>query len=143
MTRKKKPSAQQVPQQVTDDAGWTHVIKGPKSNLALTSSLPFHPSEASLTTEDYAKKFHASIVPQWQESSCWQSLKSLFEQDILTSEHITITKCICLGLGSPTAYENSSSQLAALIAILEVLSMYSICLPRSTKRHPNHRLENH
>jgi len=126
MTRKKKVSAQEKRQQVTDPSGWTHIVKGPKSNAASISQLPSQRLETSLTVKDHATKFQTLYTPHWQRSACLQSLKRVFEQDILTAEHITLTKCVCLGLGSLTVGTATSSyELAALVTMLELLSMHS------------------
>lgn len=126
MARKKKSSAQQKRQQVTDPSGWTHIVKGPQSNMASISIPPFQRLETSFTVEDYSNQFQKLYTTHCQASPCMSSLKSVFEQDILTAERIILTKCVCLGLGSLTmGTPDSSYQLAALITMLEILSMHS------------------
>lgn len=125
MTRKKKSSAQQKRQQVMDPSGWTHIVKGPKSNMASISTPPFQRLETALTVEDYSNQFYNLYTTRWQSSPCLSELKCVFEQGILTAERIILTKCVCLGLGSLTmGTPDSSYQLAALITMLELLSMH-------------------
>lgn len=127
MTRRKKPPPQRKIQQVTDSSGWTHVIKGPSGiiNPGTTyKRLQYGKStETKYTLETYLDKFREHYAPIWRESTCFKSLSNTFEQNILPAENITITQCICLGLGSmTTGSECSSYELAALITILEILS---------------------
>jgi hypothetical protein len=126
MTRKKKTSAQQKRQQVTDSSGWTHVLKGARSITALFPTSPFHRLGTSLTVEAYSKEFQMLYSTHWLKSTCLPSLRSVFEQDVLTADRVILTKCVCLGLGCLTAGTlDSSFQLAALITMLEMLSMHS------------------
>ena len=127
MTRKKKPPLQSKRHAVTDDSGWTHITKGPKStiNTQYTKRLLQQQKirRESLSLEAYSDKFEKYYTPKWRESSCFRSLESILEQDVLSANNtITITRCVCLGLGSPTAgVEVSSWELAALISMLEIL----------------------
>lgn len=131
MTRKRKLPVQQKRQQVTDSSGWTHIVKGPKSDMATISQLPSQRLETSLTVEVYASKFRMMYSPQWQESPCLQSLRRLFEHDILPAENITLSNCVCLGLGSLTVGTPTSSyELVALTSMLEMMSMYSYIYSR-------------
>lgn len=126
MARKRKPSARQKRQEVTDPSGWTHIVKGPQSTMASISTRPFQRLETSFTVEDYSNQFQKLYTTHWQASPCLSSLKRVFEQDILTAQRIILTKCVCLGLGSLTmGTPDSSYQLAALITMLEILSMCS------------------
>ena len=135
MTRKKKrPPLQSKRQAVTDDSGWTHITKGPKGviNTAQTKILLQQEKirREGLSLEAYAHKFENYYQPRWRESSCFRKLEAIIENEMLTQgkgkgeRNVEITKCVCLGLGSPTAgVEVSSWELAALISILEILGM--------------------
>lgn len=130
MTRKKKkPPPQQKRHQITDSSGWTHIIRGPTSSMSSPSSLMLLPTEkleTSYTVEQYALNFWSKYSPHWRESSCFESLTRFFEYGFIDSSRVAITKCVCLGLGSLTVGQRSSSyQLAALISMLEILGMYS------------------
>lgn len=125
MTRRKKRPQRKL-QQVTDSSGWTHVVKGPPGTIdARTAGIRLEhekSAETKYTLKTYLARFRKHYAPTWQESSCSQSLSRLLEQEILPAEHIEITQCICLGLGSMTAgSESSSFELAALISMLELL----------------------
>lgn len=130
MTRRKKPPPQRKIQQVTDASGWTHVIKGPPGiiiNTQTTTGTRLEdgkPAESRYTLETYLARLRTHYTPIWRESNCFKSLSRTFEQDILlpAENNVTITQCVCLGLGSMTAgSESSSYELAALISILEIL----------------------
>lgn len=129
MTRKKKPPPQSKRHAVTDNSGWTHITKGPKSTIDTQHTIRLLQQEKirreSLSLEACSDKFEKYYTPKWRESSCFRNLESTLEQDVLSANNtITITRCVCLGLGSPTAgVEVSSWELAALISILEILGI--------------------
>ena len=126
MTRKKKQQPQQQKRhQVTDSSGWTHIIKGPTSPVTSDRHLPPERINPSLTLEAYAELFQMRYIPQWQDSSCFRSLARVLEEGVLAADHLTLCRCICLGLGSLTAGTTASSyELATLISILEILSTH-------------------
>ena len=126
MTRHKKSRPQRKIQQVTDSSGWTHVIKGPPGIIdprSIKTRLENRKStETKYTLETYLDRFRKHYAPIWKESNCFESLSRTFEQTILPLANITISQCICLGLGSLTAGSDSSSyELAALTSMLEIL----------------------
>ena len=126
MTRRKKAPPQRKIQHVTDSSGWTHVVKGPSGIIDPTSTdkhvASMKSNVSKYTPETYLDRFRTHYVPIWRESCCFKSLSRIFEQDILPAEHMTVTQCICLGLGSITARSESSSyELAALLSMLEIL----------------------
>ena len=102
------------------------MVRGPTNDIASARQLP--PSErlaTSLTAEAYADTFRTTFTPHWQQSLCLQRLTRIFEQQILTADNITLTKCVCLGLGSLTAGTPTSSyELAVLISVLQILGVY-------------------
>ena len=127
MTRKQKPPPQSKRHAITDDTGWTHITKGPKSavNTQRTKRLLQHESirRESLSLETYSQKFKNHYTPRWLESTCYTKLKNILEDNVLPgTSNVKITNCVCLGLGSPTAgVEVSSWELAALVSLLEIL----------------------
>ena len=129
MTRKKKPPPQSKRHAVTDNSGWTQITKGPKSTNDTQHTKRLLQQEKirreSLSLEAYSDRFEKYYTPKWRESSCFRNLESILEQDVLSANNtVTITRCVCLGLGSPTAgVEVSSWELAALISILEILGI--------------------
>ena len=125
MSRKKKPP-QAKRQQVTDSSGWTHIIRGPKAEMTSISRLTTERSETSLTVEAYTEKFWTKYNDQWQQSACLHTLEVMLfhfmDQGIGGSAKVSLTKCVCLGLGSLTVgLPSSSFELAALRSILECL----------------------
>ncbi len=127
MTRKKKQFPQQKRQQVMDSSGWTHIVKGAKNVMTSVKALASNQHQTSFTVDSYANTFQTKYTPQWRESSCWQGLTCMIEREILASENITLTKCVCLGLGSLTVgshTDTSSYELAALVSMLGLLGMY-------------------
>jgi len=126
-TRKKKPSHKKRVQ-ITDSAGWTHVVNGHKaapstegianqfSSLSMVDDVP-----PAAIAERQQKNNKA-----WSESQCCKDLSRLLEDKVLSREDISIDSCVCLGLGSFTAGRDSSSwELSALIWMLEFLRSYS------------------
>ena len=93
--------------------------------MSETSHLaPSNQIQVSPTPESYGELFRAKYFPRWQESPCLQNITRIFEQSILTSKDITITKCVCLGLGSLTAdfnMDTSSYEFAAFISMVDLL----------------------
>lgn len=131
MTGKKKPTPQQKRQQVVDASGWTHIVKGRPSNSRTQHSiLASHQRSSSLDTsftlETYLSKFRNHYFPRWRESSCFKGLERIFEENIsVLRGGITITDCVCLGLGSMTSgLETPSFELAALMDMLEILGSF-------------------
>lgn len=145
MTRRKKPPPQHNKRrQITDSAGWTHVIKGPPATIDPTSTASHlqlrgkSPTETKYTLETYLDRFRNHYLPIWKGSTCFEKLSRILEREMLPSsvapknDDVVITRCVCLGLGSMTAgSESSSYELAALISILELLGrsgvFYSEC----------------
>ncbi|KAL2044017.1 hypothetical protein N7G274_003538 [Stereocaulon virgatum] len=127
MTRKQKPAPQSKRHAVTDDTGWTHITKGPKSTINTQRTKRLLQQETirrePLSLEPYSQKFKTHYTPRWRESSCFQKLKPILEDATRTgASNPRITQCVCLGLGSPTAgVEASSWELAALLSLLEIL----------------------
>ena len=114
--------------QVTDTTGWTHIIKGSRSqsnqqHLLSTSLQPTEISEG-LTLEKVLEK-HETCTRRWRESDCLKEVERILHEEVLTSNKVIITRCVCLGLGSLTrAYgetANSWYELATLISVLEIL----------------------
>lgn len=137
MTRRKKPPPQSKLQHITDDSGWTHVIKGRPGILDPTTTdirlRHGKATETKYTLDTYLDRFRNHYTPTWRESYCFKGLTRIFEQDILPAENILISQCICLGLGSMTAgSESSSYELAALLSILEILGINA----REPRRKP-------
>lgn len=142
MTRRKKPPPQHSKRrQITDSAGWTHVIKGPPGTIHHPTSTPSHLelggkpiTETGYTLETYLDRFRSHYVPIWKGSSCFENLSRILERDMLPSSaaaqknDVVITRCVCLGLGSMTAgSESSSYELAALMSMLEILGRSVVC----------------
>ncbi len=140
MSRKKhkKRDARQNRIQVTDDAGWTHIMKGSRCQRHQRHiSFPEDgmPMEAlkDLTVDKILVKFY-KYCKKWKESECFQAFQLNLEDDVLASEKVNLTRCVCLGLGSLTSERASAAsmyQLAFLSATLKMLGLSSI-LPSNT-----------
>lgn len=128
-----KASRSQIAQpkrfQVTDITGWTHIVKGSKNRGKALHTLPmrFEPAEfPDGLTFDMVLEQHQKCMRRWQESDCLNALERIISGQVLTSENLRITRCICLGLGSLTRNdgcgERSRYQLTTLISVLEILS---------------------
>lgn len=123
----KKPAKELLPKKsvkVTDDSGWTQVIRGRgKAQKAQASHPKFNglqmPDKISL--QELSKK-HAGYVDSWKQSECWQNLLKILQENVLSNPRIRLTSCTCLGLGSLSAgKESSKHQMAALVSILQLL----------------------
>ena len=135
MTRKKKRPSQSKRQKVTDSSGWTHIIKGPTNTPSPRRRMPPDQIQPSITLKEYTDKFHAKNIPHWKESSCFKKLTRILEEEILAAENVTISRCVCLGLGSLTAGTLASSyELATFMSVLETLS---------THLSPEHPIQRH
>lgn len=141
MTRRKKPPPQHSKRrQITDSAGWTHVIKGPPGTIHHPTSTASHlelggkpTTETGYTLETYLDRFRNHYVPIWKGSPCFENLSRILEREMLPSSaaqknDVVVTRCVCLGLGSMTAgSESSSYELAALMSMLEILGRSDVC----------------
>ena len=129
MARKKhkKQNEQQKRLQVTDEAGWTHIIKGSRAqkhqrHVGSNESLkPSEPPEG-FTVDKMKAKFH-TCCQHWMESESFKNFKLILEEGILTSEKVDITRCVCLGLGSLSGREASMYELVFLYTTLEILGL--------------------
>ena len=128
MKRKKHPPKRH---QIVDQDGWTHVVKGPRSNKAL---IPIDRNEHSLTTVldplTIAAK-HTEYGRRWRESEAYKQSAGFIQSTLLPLENLYIDCCICLGLGSFTMDEpllhhgpdprRALSQLVAFESWIELL----------------------
>ena len=139
-------------QEILDPNGWTHVVKTAPKNISQDLKLGLSllrnkpdidgatcsPTEVpdGLTVE-MAREKYASYLARWNNTRYCQDLQRDFKNIILPVNHLEITQCICLGLGSffakshffslfeGAAVRESFSQLLALVTMLDVLSMWS------------------
>ena len=132
MTRR-KPKEQNEKQkrlQVTDEAGWTHIIKGSRAqrhqrNVSLNEYLkPLEPPE-DLTVDKMKDKFQ-KFCQHWKESESFKNFKLVLEEGILASEKVELTRCVCLGLGSLGGRDASMYELVFLYTTLETLGLLGI-----------------
>lgn len=121
--------------QVTDHTGWTHIVKGNQNRIKALHTVPMRcePAEfADGLTFDMVLEQHKKCMRRWRESECLNALERIISGQVLTSENLRITRCICLGLGSLTRNdecgERSRYQLTTLISVLEILGT-RICEP--------------
>lgn len=152
LPQKPLTSNQQFPKriQVTDTSGWTHIIRGSKAQKKQSYIKPMahlKPKEvdSNMKTMEQVSRRLQGYTRDWEKSECRERLQKMIEEDILMSDNINISNCICLGLGSLTGGVNGSKsswyELVTLIWILEILGMYNtlyiylsffyICIPRS------------
>ncbi|KAG8525877.1 uncharacterized protein KY384_000637 [Bacidia gigantensis] len=112
---------QQKPSSLTDDQGWTHVIRGahnirkPTKTPSLNDSPNISPAKVTEGQQRYAAL--------WSSSACCHQLRMILEQEIPLTHNLQMDKCVCLGLGSFTDGRTSSKhQLATLTWMLGILS---------------------
>ncbi|KAL8683216.1 MAG: hypothetical protein Q9186_000828 [Xanthomendoza sp. 1 TL-2023] len=133
MTRKKPPFKHPKRLELTDLSGWTHIIKGLKTFHLNNPSLPTNPLQPpevpqSQTLTDLQAS-HARYRDQWLSSPCYQHIRKLFTEEVISSlyeekgkEKGKIDRCIILGLGSLSNGRRSSWwQLVFLETILALL----------------------
>ena len=73
---------------------------------------------------------YQKYLRQWTESLCCSQLRQLLKREVLSLEHVHVTQCVCLGLGSCTGAvggyaEHAWWQLCALRTLLEGLRRFS------------------
>lgn len=126
----KKPNPQPKRIQVTDTSGWTHIIKGSKSQrnqLHIQPMAHLQPKEMDpeLTAERLDELLRR-FTREWEESDCWGKILTMLEEQFMKSENVNITSCVCLGLGSLAGIDGARAswyELVALISILDTLSV--------------------
>ena len=132
MSPKKNPKPNPQPKriQVTDPSGWTHIIKGSKSQrnqLHIKPMAHLKPKEIdpALTVE----KLHELLgrfTREWEESECCEKVQALLEQQVMTSENVNITRCVCLGLGSLAGIDGAKASWYELVALISILNILSV-----------------
>lgn len=130
--------AQQKRLQVTDTAGWTHIVRGSqaqKHQKYLTPVDQLRPTQVAkgLTIENACDKFER-YRKAWGESQHYEQLKAILDRQMLVAGMPSINNCVCLGLGSLTGTSSDESswyQLAILMSVLEILGVST---------HTHHRL---
>ncbi len=130
MSRKKhkKRNEQQKRLQVTDASGWTRIIRGSRgqnhqSHISLHANEKLTEAPKDLTMDKVLEKFN-KYCQKWKESTCFNDFQLILENDILASEQVNVTQCVCLGLGSLTSEDGrdaSMYELAFLFTTLETL----------------------
>lgn len=116
-------------QHLTDQHGWTHIVSRqdrryapPHTSLKPASIPPGLTLEAVKRSADRYQR-------RWKESLCFRTFTEHFEKEVLPSIHVTIDRCICLGLGSITGGRGSEWwELVALGSILEILRIVAMLL---------------
>ena len=110
--------------QITDASGWTHVVNVHQSIVnanKLSSHYQTLPIIDTIPLDQVAKN-HTQCLEYWEKSECWKTLAGLLKEIFVSSKHLRLTTCVCLGLGSLSAGRDSSKhELAALISILDLL----------------------
>lgn len=117
---------------VTDPSGWTHIIRGSKAQKKQSYIKPMShlkPQEvaANMTSVEKACMRLKGFASDWQKSECREKMEEMMEEDVLMSDKVNISNCVCLGLGSLTGVNGSKSswyELVTLIWILEILGMF-------------------
>ena len=127
--------AQQKRLQVTDTAGWTHIVRGSqaqKNQKNLTPVDKLQPTQVAkgLTIQNACDKLER-YRKAWVESQHHEQVKRILERQVLVAGSVSIDRCVCIGLGSMTGTSSDESswyQLAILISVLEVLGWFThIC----------------
>ncbi|KAL8806353.1 MAG: hypothetical protein Q9182_001383 [Xanthomendoza sp. 2 TL-2023] len=134
MTRTKAPSKHPKRHELTDPSGWTHIIRGLKTIHLSKPSLPTDPLQPSQVPQSqtltHLQASHAKYREQWLSSPCYQHIRRLFTEEVLSSldpgngkeKTGRIDRCIVLGLGSLSNGRRSSWwELVFLETILSLL----------------------
>lgn len=124
---------------VTDPSGWTHIIKGSKAQkkqlyikpmamAAADAAAHLKPQEvaANMTSVEKACMRLKGFASDWEKSECRKKMEEMMEKEVLISDKVNISNCVCLGLGSLTGVNGSKSswyELVTLIWILDILGM--------------------
>ena len=140
MARKKpkKQNEQQKRLRVTDEAGWTHIIKGSRAqrhqrHVSLNESLePTEPPDG-LTVDKMKEKFE-KFCRHWKESESFGIFKLMLEEGLLACEKVNLTRCVCLGLGSLGGRDASMYELVFLYTALEILGLSGVICGRNDQQ---------
>lgn len=132
MSSKKDKKSNPQPKRihVTDPSGWTHIIKGSKSQRNQLQIKPMaHLKPKEIDPAQTVERLHKSLgrfTQEWEESECFGNVRTMLEQQVMKSENVNITSCVCLGLGSLAGIDGPKAawhELAALISILDILGV--------------------
>lgn len=124
-----------------DPSQWTRIVrKGKDKKLGRKGevlSLPvggpsenFRPNGSPQLTLDDIKADHHKIASKWRTTKCYEQLRSIVVEKVVS--HQKVTRAVCLGIGafdpedgSWTSQRRSHIQLAAFLAIVDALSWFS------------------
>ena len=110
--------------EITDSSGWTHVVNG-RRNALKTNRLGSQPNALQILDKIPLEQLvadHARCVELWKESACWKKVVNMLQNNVLSTQQIRLTSCVCLGLGSlSTGKQSSKHELAALVSMLRLL----------------------
>ncbi|KAI9717563.1 MAG: hypothetical protein M1812_004704 [Candelaria pacifica] len=129
-SRKKKPT-QQKRARVSDEEGWTHIIKGSRSHawkLPSTFQRREPPSIPSGFSFEKLQQQYEDHRLDWEASQCRSRLEILLSSGVDAVERPKISNAVCLGLGSmldPEHRKDSFLQLAAFKTMLSTLGLDS------------------
>jgi hypothetical protein len=130
-----QPSTRKAKQkrlQVTDTAGWTHILKGSQAQKKQTRLTPMDRPRPTEVPHGLTVKQAGAILERyrksWEASTHYAQVKDCVERQLVQLEVESIARCVCLGLGSMTGNasdESSWYQLAFLISMLEILGSFA------------------
>lgn len=63
---------------------------------------------------------------EWEESECCEKVQAMLEQQVMTSENVNITRCVCLGLGSLAGIDGAKASWYELVALISILNILSV-----------------
>ncbi|KAI9745355.1 MAG: hypothetical protein M1835_002618 [Candelina submexicana] len=129
-SRRKKPTPQKRAQ-VSDEEGWTHIVKGSRSHgwkPMPTTRRREPPSIPSGLTLQKLQQQYEDHRAEWETSQCRSRLESLLDPGTGGVERPSICNAVCLGLGSmldPDHRKTSFLQLAAFKTMSSALGLIS------------------
>lgn len=124
---------------VTDESGWTHIIRGSKAQRKQSYIQPTMTPPHLLKPQEVAEKYMNSVekacirlkgfTSDWEESECREKMEEMMEKDVLNSDKVKIGNCVCLGLGSLTGVNGSKSSWYELVTLIWILKILGKFLP--------------
>lgn len=123
---------QQKRLQITDTAGWTHIVKGSQAQKNQKHLTPTHEPRPTQVPKGLTVQKACDVLERyrntWGECNRHAQVKDILQRQFFVLGGVSITRCVCLGLGSMTGIsteESSWYQLAFLISVLDILGLFT------------------
>lgn len=119
--------------QLTDTDGWTHIVKGSQAQTRQKHLTPVDKLQPTAVSKGWTIPRGCDMLERYRktikDSQLLAQVNGILESQVFVAVAVSITRCVCLGLGSMTGQtgneESSWHQLAFLVSLVEILSGFS------------------